>query len=190
MASLGHEDVSLTLDSSDGLYSHVCWEGVPGPPGLESWTCQRKSTQLTSTWWRHQMEIFSALLAICAGNSPVTGEFHAHRPVTRSFEISVICTWINNWVNNREAGDLRRHRAHYDVILMIQNHPHNVWIGLHLFNDDIRPSKLHPCRRWEFEVLPCAIKHNYVHCKNRGVSISAVSWNGWNTRHKYLYSYS
>ena len=27
------------------------------------------------TWWRHQMETFSALLAICAGNSPVTGEF-------------------------------------------------------------------------------------------------------------------
>ena len=28
-------------------------------------------------WWRHQMETFSALLAICAGNSPVTGEFRA-----------------------------------------------------------------------------------------------------------------
>ena len=32
------------------------------------------------TWWRHQMEIFSALLAICAWNSPVTGEFPAQRP--------------------------------------------------------------------------------------------------------------
>ena len=40
-----------------------------------------------STWWRHQMEIFSALLAICAGNSPVTGEFRAQRPVARSFDI-------------------------------------------------------------------------------------------------------
>ena len=38
------------------------------------------------TWWRHQMETFSALLAICAGNSPVTGEFPAQRPVTRSFD--------------------------------------------------------------------------------------------------------
>ena len=37
-------------------------------------------------WSRHQMEIFSALLAICAGNSPVTGEFLAQRPVTRSFK--------------------------------------------------------------------------------------------------------
>ena len=39
------------------------------------------------TWWPHQMEIFSALLAICAGNSPVPGEFPAQRPVTRSFDV-------------------------------------------------------------------------------------------------------
>ena len=39
------------------------------------------------TWWRHQMETFSALLAICAGNSPVTGKFPAQRPVTRSFGV-------------------------------------------------------------------------------------------------------
>ena len=34
----------------------------------------------------------------------------------------LICAWMNNWVNNREAGDLRRHRAHYDVIVMICTH--------------------------------------------------------------------
>ena len=39
------------------------------------------------SWWCHQMETFSALLAICAGNSPVTGEFPAHKPVTRSFDV-------------------------------------------------------------------------------------------------------
>ena len=38
-------------------------------------------------WWRHRMETFSALLAICAGNSPVSGEFPAQRPVTRNFDI-------------------------------------------------------------------------------------------------------
>ena len=38
-------------------------------------------------WWRHQMETFSALLAICAGNSPVPGEFPAQRPVTRRFDV-------------------------------------------------------------------------------------------------------
>ena len=39
------------------------------------------------SWWRHQMETFSALLALCAGNSPITGEFPAQRPVTRSFDV-------------------------------------------------------------------------------------------------------
>ena len=74
----------------------------------------RSST--SSSWWRHQKETFSAL-TFCAGNSPITGEVSAQRPVTRRFD--VFCTWINGWVNNREAGDLRRHRAHYDVILML-----------------------------------------------------------------------
>ena len=32
---------------------------------------------------------------------------------------SLIYVWINGWVNNREAGDLRRYRDHYDVILMM-----------------------------------------------------------------------
>ena len=39
------------------------------------------------SYWRHQMEIFSALLAHCAGNSPVTGEFPAQWPVTQSFDV-------------------------------------------------------------------------------------------------------
>ena len=39
------------------------------------------------SWWRHQMETFSALLAICAGNSPVHGEFPTQRPVTRGFDV-------------------------------------------------------------------------------------------------------
>ena len=32
---------------------------------------------------------------------------------------SLICAWTNGWVNNREVGDLRRHRVHYDVTLMM-----------------------------------------------------------------------
>ena len=40
-------------------------------------------------WWRHQMETFSALLAFCAGNSKVTGEFPAQRPVARSLGVFI-----------------------------------------------------------------------------------------------------
>ena len=42
---------------------------------------------LFGPWWRHQMETFSAWLALCAVNSPATGEFPAQRPVTWSFDV-------------------------------------------------------------------------------------------------------
>ena len=44
-------------------------------------------TRYVYPWWRHRMETFSALLAICATNSPLTGEFPAQRPVTRRFDV-------------------------------------------------------------------------------------------------------
>ena len=59
---------------------HCIWKTL-----LISWLCMILINLWP--WWRHQMEIFSALLAICAGNSPVPGEFPAQRPVTRSFDV-------------------------------------------------------------------------------------------------------
>ena len=72
------------------------------------------------------METFSALLAICAGNSPVPREFPAQRPVTRGFDVFFDLCLNNGWVNNREAGDLRRHRVHDDVIVMECNFPTHI----------------------------------------------------------------
>ena len=80
--------------------------------------CGNISHKIDVSWWRHQMVTFSALLALCVGNSPVAGEFPSQRPVTRGFGVSLICALISGWVNNREAGDLRRHRAHYELIVM------------------------------------------------------------------------
>ena len=45
-------------------------------------------------------------------NSPHKGEWR------RALVFSLICAWTNVWVNNRDAGDLRRHRAHYDATIM------------------------------------------------------------------------
>ena len=61
------------------------------------------------------MEIFSALLAFCAGNSTVTGEFPTQRAVTRSFDVFFD---LHSLANNGDAGDLRHYRAHYDVIVI------------------------------------------------------------------------
>ena len=46
--------------------------------------------------WRHQMETFSALLALCAGNSPGTPP-PPERPVTRCFDVFVDLAWMNSW---------------------------------------------------------------------------------------------
>ena len=45
-------------------------------------------------------------------NSPHKGQWRW------AMRFSLICVWINGWQNNREAGDLRRYRAHYDVIVI------------------------------------------------------------------------
>ena len=64
------------------------------------------------------MGTFSALLALCGGlhrshiNSPHKGQWRT------ALMFSLICAWTNGWVNNRDAGDLKRHRAHYDVTIM------------------------------------------------------------------------
>ena len=71
------------------------------------------------TWWRHQMETFSALVVLVwvIHRSPVNSPHKSQWRGTLMF--SLICGGINDWVSNREAGDLRRHRAHYDVTVMI-----------------------------------------------------------------------
>ena len=57
---------------------------------------------------------------------PLCGEFTGHRwiPHTKASDAELWCflrsaPWINCWANNRGAGDLRRHRVHYDVIIMV-----------------------------------------------------------------------
>ena len=55
------------------------------------------------TWWRHQMETFSALLAICVGNSLVTGEFPTQWPVTWSFDVFLdLC--LNKRLSKQSGG--------------------------------------------------------------------------------------
>ena len=76
------------------------------------------ATKTGNSWWRHQMETFSALLALCAGKPPVTGEFPSQRPVTRSFDVFFDLR-LNKRLSKQSWGcDLRRHHVHYDVTVM------------------------------------------------------------------------
>ena len=71
-----------------------------------------------SPWWRHQIETFGALLAFVRGihrspmNSPHKGQWRG------ALMFSLILARTNDWANHRDAGYLRRHRAHYDVTVM------------------------------------------------------------------------
>ena len=81
----------------------------PQQPSVNPWT----------TWWHHQMDTFSALLAFVQEihRSPVKSP---HKGQWRgALVLSLICARINVWANKGDAGDLRLHLAHYDVIVMI-----------------------------------------------------------------------
>ena len=110
------------VTSSNGniirVTGHLCREFTPHKGQWRSFDVffdLRLNKRLGKQWWRHQMETLSALLAICAGNSPHT------KASDGALVFSLICAWINGWVNNGEASDLRRHHAHYDVPVM--SHP-------------------------------------------------------------------
>ena len=57
--------------------SHHCFRVIVFAPKAKS----------LYSWWRHKMETFSALLVLCARNSPVPGDFPSQRPVTQSFDV-------------------------------------------------------------------------------------------------------
>ena len=135
-----------------------------------------------SSWWRHQMETFSALLAICAGNSPVPGEFPAQRPVTRSFDV-FFCVSINGWVNNRGAGDLRRHRAHYDVTLLLGLHPKH-WCNR--IRMALLPVK--KPRDW-FNIKISCYQYKNFHCRGKTISSPHYLHNGIHCTDKTAFLY-
>ena len=64
--------------------------------------------------WKHCPRYWPFVRGI--HRSTVTSSHKGQWRVALKFYL--ICTWINDWVNHREAGELRRHRAHYDVIVM------------------------------------------------------------------------
>ena len=64
--------------------------------------------------WKHVPRYWPFVRGIhrCLVNSPHKGQWLG------ALVLSLICALTNGWVNNRDAGDLMRHRAHYDVTVM------------------------------------------------------------------------
>ena len=88
-------------------------------------------TRLTRTEyacrWPGRSHMMTANGNIFCVTDPLWGENHRlpvdspHKGQWRGSMLSLICAWINGWANNRDAGDLRRHRTHYDVTVMISH---------------------------------------------------------------------
>ena len=89
------------------IYEFPCFSEPPFPP---------TPTNRPVAWWRHQMEKFSALLAICAGKSTVIVEFPAQRPVTQNlmFSLSAMIKWLSKqpwwWWIEASSYPVWRHR--------------------------------------------------------------------------------
>ena len=123
------------------------------------------------SWWRHQKETSSALLALCAGNSPVTG------------------AWINDWVNNLEAGDLRRHHANYYVTVMcsdliINHNENNFPSNLNYQRSTISTMVPRLCNSLETLAIHSCINHSVVSDMNiwrwvEGRNIKPALWVLW-----------
>ena len=114
-------------------------------------TTKRNTTKRSATREREYMmtsvngNIFRVTGPL-TGNSPVTGEFFSHKGRwRRALVFSLICVWINGWVNNREAGDLWRYHAHYDVIVMF----HVKW-----HTNLLKPGKAYMRRRIRLSLVP------------------------------------
>ena len=86
-----------------------------------------KKPDFSKVLWCHQMETFSALLALCAGNSLVTSEFPSQRPVTQSFDAFFDPRLNKRLSKQHEAGDLRCQCTHYDVTVMLTSYIYCEW---------------------------------------------------------------
>ena len=102
------------------------WQKIDESRNIVRYHCMHLTAHLRTyrmsktlkSWWPNEMEAFSVLLAFVWGvhrtpvNSPYKGQWRG------ALMFSWNCAWTNFWANNWDAGDLRHHRAYYDVIVM------------------------------------------------------------------------
>ena len=88
---------------------------MPGvSPGVPNWSRHLTRWHDGVIQWKHFPRYWPFVRGIhrCPVSSPHKGQWRG------ALMFSLICVWTNGWVNNHKAGDLRRYRAHYDVIVM------------------------------------------------------------------------
>ena len=100
---------------SDKMFPIFKWTLITGTAAFK--------VTMSPLWWRHQMETFARYWPFVKGihrspaNSPHKGQWR------EALMFSLICARTNGLANHQDAGDLRRHRAHYDVTVT------NTWLS-------------------------------------------------------------
>ena len=181
---------SKITSNAESISISWCLNGKSGPSRKSTAWCFNSTQPLPSWWYFHIVtssngNIFRITGPLC-GES--TSECPPHKGQWRwAFMFSLICAWINSWVNTREAGDLRRHCAHHDVTVMYQEraqhdasnstHPLPSWWYFHIMTsgplvgeftdhipyacDDVTMDcTLQTCEKW----CPNSLVINFVHC--------------------------
>ena len=111
------------------FYTVTVWEWISNSITLY-WTCDYLSIlgffnevlvaliHVDVIKWKHFPRYWPFVRGIHRSpvNSPHKGQWRG------ASVLSLICAWTNGWVNNRDAGDFRRHCAHFEVIVMLRRH--------------------------------------------------------------------
>ena len=139
MSTIASEITSLTIVYSDVKRKHQSSASLSFVQGTGEFPAQMASNaENVSIWWRHHVSassfreyanmMTSPTRNIFCVTGPLWGEFAGHQwiPVKKASDAELwcfllICTWLNGWANHRDAGDLRRHHAHYDVTSIWSN---------------------------------------------------------------------
>ena len=102
------------------MYASVSQTIIGLDNGMSSVRC-RPIIKTNDAWWRHKWKHFPRYPSfVWEIHRSTVNSLHKGR---RALMFSLICAWIKDWVNNREAGDSRHHHAHYDVtVIVLINH--------------------------------------------------------------------
>ena len=105
----------LCDEFSDAITKNISFPDLNTQPIVAKWS-HMKTDHNDVIKWKHLPRYWHFVRGIHRSpiNSPHKGQWRG------ALMFSFICARINGWVNNREAGDLRRHHAHYDDIVMHQ----------------------------------------------------------------------
>ena len=142
------------------------WEGFWVQDEHQAWTWRRSNGSHNDVIkWKHFPR-----------HCPLWGEFTGEFPSQQwrgALMFSFICAWINGWVNNHEAGDLRRHHAHYNVTVMV------LTIRRHLGHLQVLHVR-HITKHWEHGKPGVQTRHAVDHGHHQRVSgIARVTWSWW-----------